>query len=532
MPVLLLFLLIALVPAQAIALTGRAEIVVIVDDDVSAHSMGAYGEPEAVSTPNFDALASEGQLYLNAMSSPMCSPTRRGILYGENALQHGVGTFIKLNESLLLPGERPSIAHRLRAQGYRVALVGKSHLAPLDGESNPAQHIAEMGWDEVGALMLGNPRSTLPATPGSPHPVGNHHYYWIETDWQSGAGSLRNVYTTNAITSEAVRLLRDSDPRPLALFVWYSASHFPMNPPPGAVGSCAPTPGSVDPSCYDRAIEHVDTMLADIVAELDWSEDLLIKTSDNGRPVPLAPATEYCGDQSAKGFAKPCGTRVPLVVRGKNVTPGVVSAIVSLTDLHDTLQEFVGAPQTGVESVSFASCFTDPTGCAPRSVVGSIHFSPNGFPLAMYNDETYERYEIGVTTIVAGHLYGLRRWWFGDSVGNTPGDYAEDLWDLGPALSIDRTKRYGQLELTSPTGSAAWAKFVMQQEADRLESTRLQFAPVPTLTPVIRSVLVGGVLVAAVAVRGIRRTSLQSEAERRSARNSGVPRSARSRRSG
>jgi hypothetical protein len=489
----------------ATALTGRPEIVVIVDDDVSAHSMGAYGEPEAVSTPNFDSLAAAGQLYLNASSSSMCSPTRRNIYYGETELQHGVGSAISLEEELLLPPvDRPSVVQGLQSMGYRVVLVGKFHAGEGVPNAPEATSPAAMGWDDVRALMQGNPRSTFPEAIGSPHPLKNHHYYWIQSDWQTGLGGIQTGYTTDVMTAEAVAVLQDADPRPLALFVMYSAPHFPMNPPPGEVGGCAPTNYADDPSCYDPAIEYIDTKLADIMAELDWSEDLLIKTSDNGRPPTFSGATEYCNNINSKAYATPCGTRVPLVVRGKGVTSGTVSAPVNLTDIHDTLLDLAGALQTGVESISFKSCFSNPVGCAPRAISGSIRFDPDGFPLAMYSGSAYSRYQISLNTIVGGNLYWLLREWDEFPSGNDPGPFTDLLFDLGSASIIDRTRRYGQVFVSTPSGDAATALLAMQAEADRLEATTSHPPVIPLADSLARVVLSMGML--ALGLRSIRST--------------------------
>jgi hypothetical protein len=369
-------------------------------------------------------------------------------------------------------------------------IVGKLHVAEVkfgvDESSADLTSAHAMGWDEARALLLGNPIALLPLTVGSPHPSKNHHYHWIQTDWETGLGTIQNGYTTDVITDEALAVLRDDDPRPLALFVMYSAPHRPMNPPPGEVGACAPTTEAQDSACYDPAIEYIDSRLGDIMAELDWEEDLLIKTADNGRPA-AAPLFGFCGPLNSKAYATPCGTRVPMAIRGRMVWPGTVTSPINLVDLHDTLLEYVGAPPTGPESVSFRTCFFDPTGCRLRDATSSILFETNGLPLAMYNGLAYDRYQMGFSTVVNGTLYGMIREWDELPTADGPGPYSDRVYDLGPESPSDPGKRYGQVEVEA-LGFARVAQLQMQQEAARLELGRLQSwgAAVPAASPGVR----------------------------------------------
>lgn len=481
MTTLLSLLLTALLLASpAFALDLRPEIVFILADDLSTQASPTYGETDSIqpilTTANIDLMAAAGQLYLNAGSEPVCSPSRRDYLYGMNPLQHGAGKQFMTTDSLGQPWEqRISIVSAMQAAGYRVVFVGKYHSNEygLERPASPfATPIAAQGFDEVFAYMQGNPLDDFPQTTGSPHVDGNHHYYWIETNPTTGATSINTGYTTDVITAAAVSVLQDADPRPLFLIVSYSAPHAPYNPPPGEVGGCGDTTSSDEVECYEPAITYIDSQLPLIFAEMDFTEDHAIWMGDNGRPQNVG-GTQHCPAAEAKTHATPCGTRVPLVVRGAGVVIGEVSMPVMIADIHDTVLEIAGGTQYGAESISFASCFADPTGCATRSVGHAIRFRSAELPLPMYSSQAFTDYQIHLWTPEAGNLYGLLRA-FDDNDEET---WTDTLLDLGSATVIDETKRYGQDIITVPDANAIIARDRMQDEALRIVEDRWQGPP-------------------------------------------------------
>ena len=490
--ILTAFLLPCLWAPSAFALDGRQDIVIAWMDDVTAHSMGAYGEPEAVATPNFDAIANNGLLYTNVTSPPLCSPSRRALYYGTSALQDGVGTAISVKGNMVEPPgslaapdpRQPNIVQSLSAAGYRTVLTGKLHAGHLCAGTLdcPDNTYAEsMGWDEVHSMLSHAVISELPVS-GTPASPFNHHRWWIEVDWLTGVGTYRTTYTTDSIADAAVGVLQDTDPRPLVLFVMFAAPHIPFNPPPGQVGICAATETDIHVDCYEESIEYIDVRMADIIAEMDWSEDILIYAADNGRPK-TARDEQYCGATNSKSFAHPCGARVPLAIRGAGITSGTVTAPVMLADLHDTLLDIAGLTPNGPESVSFSACFTNPTTCNPRAISHAMIFRPNGRPPPPYAGTGYKRFEMFTQLALNGTLYGLRRVFDALPSGNDPGSFVDTLLDLGDLDPIDRTQRYGQVPISSPTGDALTAQTSLLAEIDRLVAGRWIAPDVPSLGP-------------------------------------------------
>ncbi len=104
---------------------AKPNIVFILADDMSRDTWGVYGSVDC-KTPNIDKLASEGMRFDRIYcSAAMCAPYRQELYSGRSPWRTGTLP----NHSKSKPGTQ-SIAHYLKPLGYRVALVGKSHVGP------------------------------------------------------------------------------------------------------------------------------------------------------------------------------------------------------------------------------------------------------------------------------------------------------------------------------------------------------------------------------------------------------------------
>ena len=124
----------------------RPNIVLIIADDCRHRDLGCYGSPDAV-TPNIDRLADEGLKFTQFFqSTAMSSPTRHCLLTGIYPVRSGAypnHTFIKDGITTL--------PEYLKQAGYRVALDGKRHIAPL--EAFPFEYLSESD-DQVNIAQI------------------------------------------------------------------------------------------------------------------------------------------------------------------------------------------------------------------------------------------------------------------------------------------------------------------------------------------------------------------------------------------
>ena len=124
---------------------SQPNILFIIADDLTHRDIGCYGS-ENVKTPNIDALASAGMRFTRCFqAAPMCSPTRHNIYTGLYPVKTGAYP----NHTFAKEGTR-SIAHYLQKENYRVALTGKTHIAPKS--SFPFDYLTKTSSPDLAAL--------------------------------------------------------------------------------------------------------------------------------------------------------------------------------------------------------------------------------------------------------------------------------------------------------------------------------------------------------------------------------------------
>ena len=102
--------------------------VLFITDQQRADHVGCYGNP-VVRTPNLDALAARGWRAQRCyVASPICMPNRASLLTGRLPSAHGAR-----HNGVPLPLSQTTFVERLRAAGWRTALVGKGHLQNITG---------------------------------------------------------------------------------------------------------------------------------------------------------------------------------------------------------------------------------------------------------------------------------------------------------------------------------------------------------------------------------------------------------------
>ncbi|MEM7371796.1 MAG: sulfatase [Bacteroidota bacterium] len=295
--------------ADAPTLTPPPNFLFCIADDWSFPHAGVYGD-NIVKTPNFDRVAKEGILFMNAFTaSPSCAPSRAAILTGQEMW--------RLEEGSLLFGalstEFPVYTGMLRENGYEVAYTGKAY-GPADLERG--------GWTE--------------------NPAGKA-YQTIEKEVPKGIRSTDYAANFAQFMSE-----RDAS-KPFCF--WYGASepHRRYGYGNGATNGYDLTQIQVPDFMPD--VEETRNDVADYYFEVEWfdmhlgrmldqleEEGLLdntvvVVTSDNGMPFPRAKSNLYTyGDQ------------MPLAIRWGNgqAKVKIVHNPVSLTDIAPTFLELAG----------------------------------------------------------------------------------------------------------------------------------------------------------------------------------------------
>lgn len=355
---------VALLPTAAAA-ADRPNIVIILADDFGYGSLGCYGAPADLKTPNLDRLAKEGRKFTSAYApGSVCSPTRYGLLTGRYYWRTLIkdGEVLPATAPLHIETNRLTLASLCKGQGYKTAAFGKWHLGmgtdrritDWSGELKPGP--LEIGFDHffgMGSNPWSGPHSfiedrrVLGAVPGKPVTVtgarGDATTSGIEKMWEYDR-------ITETLTDRAVKWIEANHKGPFMVYFAHTAVHRPVAPNPAFKGKS-------EYGIYGDFIEELDGSVGKVLDALDRlkiaDNTLIVFTSDNGGVV--ATTAEHGAAQKAglkingplregKHSIYEGGFREPFLVRWPAKVPaGTVSdQVVCITDLAATVAGILG----------------------------------------------------------------------------------------------------------------------------------------------------------------------------------------------
>lgn len=207
----------------------RPNFIFVLGDDINRDNLGCYGGGVTCRTPHLDRLAAEGVRFAKAYTSvPMCAPFRQELFSGRTPWR----TRAFLNHSKSTADTR-SLPHYLKPLGYRVALLGKTHIGPKS--CYPFEYLGDTNDNEVFlkkatafirscqqefvpfCLMIASHDAHSPFTNGdaSAYPPGQLKIppYWIDTPElrQALPPYLAEVSNFDALVGEVREFLDQSE---------------------------------------------------------------------------------------------------------------------------------------------------------------------------------------------------------------------------------------------------------------------------------------------------------------------------------
>ena len=347
--------------SQAHPETSRPNILFILTDDLGYTDLPSYGNPFQES-PHLDFLAKNGLKFTDAYSSsPVCSPSRAGLLTGIHSTRFHLTNFIAGNRKAdtvaidpaiwnpFLEGSQLTLAELFKEKGYQTAMIGKWHLGNQEDQTPWAQ-----GFDFT--RMIGK------------NGLDYYHYGIFADSYQREFLDSGKNYLTDQLTSYALDFLdQKSAKTPFFLFLSYSAPHVFVVPRGDKVSKYLRKyeqfEGKYNPY-YAAMIESVDDGIGLILEKLKSQgldkNTLIIFTSDNGgvglpelgpTPTHLDPLRKW------KGHPYEGGIRVPLITYWPDkIAPGVTAFPTSNLDFAPTFAELAGlAPQKSWDGQSLSS---------------------------------------------------------------------------------------------------------------------------------------------------------------------------------
>ncbi len=356
---------------------NQPNIVLILTDDQGFGDIGVYGCTD-IDTPNMDKLAGEGVRFTNFYSSsPVCTPSRAGLLTGSYPKRVGMGDGVYFpNDQKGLNPDEVTIADMLKEKDYSTLAIGKWHLGRPSEVLPTAQgfdhyygvpYSNDLGPDHFAADRLGGPFPKLPLMEDET----------VIDEGTDGYG-IDQTKLTKLYTDRAVEFINGHKKDPFFLYLAYNQPHYP-----NIYGK--DYEGASDRGKFGDAVEELDWSLGEIMKTLEENgldeNTLVIFTSDNGpwKFVLDMPADKYghwsSWSDGTTGSSGPLrgwktetyegGQRVPAIMRwpGKIPEGKVTDALASNLDILPTIAEITQSDISGnppIDGHSLAALIKDP----------------------------------------------------------------------------------------------------------------------------------------------------------------------------
>jgi len=275
-------------------------------------------------------MARDGVRFETFYATPLCTPTRMALMTGQYGFRNG---YLGMANEAFIPapqspqrqiGNHFTHADLLKSQGYKTAMAGKWQLS-----GQLPNLVYDAGFDEYRMWAYDH---NLPAGvihPAHERPNGNTNRYWHPCLVENGQylPTTASDYGPNLLNEFVIDFARRHKKQPF--FVYYTSlltqGHKLETPDPA-------NRNKRKPANFQSNVEDLDHLMGELLTALK-SEGLdkntiVIFVGDNGTA------------GSGKGTVTELGVRVPCIIQGPGVTPGVVSrAVADLTDIMPTLAE-------------------------------------------------------------------------------------------------------------------------------------------------------------------------------------------------
>ncbi|XP_071963008.1 steryl-sulfatase-like isoform X1 [Antedon mediterranea] len=139
----------------------KPNIVILLADDIGYGDVGCFGNT-SLNTPHIDSLARDGAKLTHHLVTPLCSPSRAGLLTGRYPIRSGmvaysiirVVSFVSAKAGL--PANETTIAELAQSMSYNTALIGKWHLGHACESEGNCSHPNGQGFNYFYGLPLTN----------------------------------------------------------------------------------------------------------------------------------------------------------------------------------------------------------------------------------------------------------------------------------------------------------------------------------------------------------------------------------------
>ena len=306
-------------------------ILLIIADDLGNDMLAGFNEYEINPlTPTLDSLRASGVSFTNVWSSPICSPTRAGLISGQYGFRTGV-----LHVGDLLDEATPSIQQKINEaipETYAHGIIGKWHLS---GQPTIMEHPYSFGLDYFAGVIGGS--------------VGSYYEYPLIVNNERNRSY---VYATEKFTTLASDWIK-TQVQPWFLWMTHVAPHTPHEVPPE--GTYSQSDVSDILGMYLASIESLDYYINQLISNMDQTtkeNTLFIFMGDNGTDNNILRGYSAL---HGKGTLYEGGVRVPLIVSGPHISRknATDASMIQSLDLPSLILDYIGISNTFEDSQSF-----------------------------------------------------------------------------------------------------------------------------------------------------------------------------------
>ena len=367
-------------------------IILIMADDLGYEALSMYGNDHNQS-PNLERMASEGILFENCYSTPLCTPSRVQIMTGKYNFRNYIGF------GLLDPAET-TFGHILQNGGYKTCVAGKWQLYGYERQ-----------WE-----LAGGRKGTFPEDAGF-----DQYCLWQITEVgsrfknpriqtkESGLKTYVGQYGPDVFVEYIEEFMENNAQGPFFIYYPMVLTHDPFEPTPALseFEDYDPDQKVSDPKYFPAMVEYMDMIIGRIVQKTEDlgidEETLIIFVGDNGTSKRVVSHVEGVDIQGDKGNTTNYGTHVPMVAYWPgHIQPGIHSGLVDFTDFVPTLMELSGqkseAAGMQLDGVSFLPFLTGKGSRKDQREWVFCHYDPNWGNRAkrrFVHDVTWKLYDNG-----------------------------------------------------------------------------------------------------------------------------------------